>query len=66
MELGGVMGATSTTAVTGTGLLGRFYFVTLDEFAGETDLTLSHVFLHTLRGPPPLLIWVVRLSKSGA
>ena len=51
MELGGaIMGATSATAVTGAGLLGRFYFTTLEDFAGEAQFTVSQVLLNTLSG----------------
>jgi hypothetical protein len=51
VDLGGaIMGATSATAVTGAGLLGRFYFTTLEAFAGEAQFTVSHVSLKTLSG----------------
>ena len=51
VELGGaIMGATSATAVTGAGLLGRFYFTTVEEFVGEAQFTVSQVLLNTLSG----------------
>jgi hypothetical protein len=51
VELGGaIMGATPATVVSGSGLLGRFYFTALEEFTGEAELTVTRVLLNTLNG----------------
>jgi hypothetical protein len=51
VEYGGaILGATATTAVSGSGLLGRFRFTALDGFSGETGLRVTLVKVHTLTG----------------
>lgn len=55
IEFGGaILGPTEETAVSGAGLLGRFHFTTLEDFAGETELTISQVTLKTLAGKTKL------------
>ncbi|MBI2502371.1 MAG: choice-of-anchor D domain-containing protein [Candidatus Latescibacteria bacterium] len=51
VEYGGaIMGPTAATAVSGSGLLGRFRFTTLESFSGQTDLQVTHLSLQTLAG----------------
>lgn len=51
VEYGGaILGATATTAVSGSGLLGRFRFIALDGFSGESALRVTLVKVHTLTG----------------
>lgn len=51
VEFGGaILAATSSTAVSGGGLLARFWFTTLDGFAGETALRVILVKVQSLTG----------------
>ncbi|MEW6753921.1 MAG: choice-of-anchor D domain-containing protein [Candidatus Latescibacterota bacterium] len=51
VEFGGaILGATASTAVSGTGLLGRLRFTTLDGFTGQTALRVILVKVQSLTG----------------
>ncbi len=47
---GAIMGPTATTAVSGSGLLGRFRFKAVEGFTGSTELKVTHLALKTLSG----------------
>ncbi|MFA6109322.1 MAG: choice-of-anchor D domain-containing protein [Candidatus Latescibacterota bacterium] len=69
VEFGGaILGATASTAVSGSGLLGRFRFTTMDGFTGETALRVSVVKVRSLTGrtdAEPNVQAVVRSTGSG-
>jgi hypothetical protein len=67
VEFGGaVLGATASTAVSGTGLLGRFRFAALDGFAGETALRITRLKVRTLAGQTSVVPDVEAVLRAGS
>jgi hypothetical protein len=64
---GAIMGPTSSTAVSGSGLLGRFRFRAVEGFTGSTELRVTHLVLKSLSGVSQTDPNVVAtLTSSGA